>query len=73
MIVNHLCFTAKDFLKLVGECEFDEVVYFQTKWGKFWKGVLLVGDYRVIKEIKKHKEITEIEELFPRVTEEVNQ
>jgi hypothetical protein len=64
MEVRHLCFTAKDFLRLVGESEKGEVVYFQTNWGKLWKGFSFAGEYKVIREVTKHSEIIEIEERF---------
>jgi hypothetical protein len=64
MNVNHLCYDPLDFLRLVGDCEPDEIVYFMNEVsGCFWKGYTM-GGYRVISIIRDELEIMSIMEGF---------
>lgn len=64
MRVNHLCYDALDFLRLVGDSESDEIVYFKCEVsGCFWKGYTM-GEYRVISILRDQLEIMEIMERF---------
>ena len=62
--VNNLCFDPLDFLRLIGDCEPDEIVYFKSKVsGCFWKGYTM-GGYRVISIMRDELEIREILDSF---------
>lgn len=64
MKVNHLCFDPQDFLRLVGDCEEGEIIYFQNNVsGCFWKGYTMKG-YRVISIMRDKLEVLQTLERF---------
>ena len=64
MKVNNLCFNATDFLRLVGESEVGECVYFLNKvWMQVWRGSTRNG-YHTISIVRDSLEIQSILDRF---------